>query len=738
MKKIITRTTTAIVLALTMLLALVGGLLFIKNEVKMADAATVQPTVKYTTDATSFVAGSTFKLTVSITAPGMVYSVIQLHIGPNFASGAYDTTNLGYLTLSNPSINPDIWSEADKKCTNNSNANDTASLYYINLSGFKSGKTVYVDDASVVFTADIKIADNVPAGTDFTIGCKTSRSNYVTVQNGTDVKDKTMYYGGSSTDVFNLEPLVFKTKVPSSNAKLSEIKVGQGEESATNVYQTLDDKTDGTNLDDTFSIVVNDPTAPLTVIPTSVEGVKSITLKPGDVVVSDGKGDVTIPANGVVTIEVLAEDGITKETYTLNVKVVGASLTALIAASDSTLAGVTKKDLQGTFSSSTLDYEVVVPDDGAKVVTVTPTISTGNYANNTAELEKTGAATLSATSVQSGSQFTVSNIETGNTVTIKVSADDSAGHTSEKTYTLTFKVVKTDTDFTMVVKGRVNTTKVFSNSATKAAAENPAVDYYYAIVGETGGRCTVVITPPDSAEVTVNGTNYAAPGVDLSEGTHTVTVTAEAGNSVTKKVKIVNYVPLELKDDVEADFIFERTETEDGETYYYRETYKANNMVHGLDDVDFERVVIGQLRESQTIKSLTEIFKNKNSIRIYDAYDGCMWDCGNIGADTDEDSFNDTDYVAVGTGWYVQYIVNGKVEETIYISVLGDIDGSGFIDMGDVAEVGMLIKKSATMSDYSLEARLAGYITASGDIAGATIDAIQMHLNKAVYMHENF
>ena len=42
----------------------------------------------------------------------------------------------------------------------------------------------------------------------------------------------------------------------------------------------------------------------------------------------------------------------------------------------------------------------------------------------------------------------------------------------------------------------------------------------------------------------------------------------------------------------------------------------------------------------------------------------------------------------VGTSWKLEYIVGGNVADTVYISVLADLDGDGFIGSSDITALG--------------------------------------------------
>ena len=737
MKRIINKTFTAVIIALTMLVALFCGL-FITKTNQTADAAAPAPTVKLTADTKSFVAGGSFKLTVSIDAPGANLSAVAFYIGvldahyPEDGFTEFDAAKMQMLTVTNKAADPTVLAAAKyKPCRDIKNSADyvTDGYYSLQLSEI-NGTTGIALNNLTVFTMDVEINSNVAPGTEFVFDVSHNEDN------GIRYADKTQYNGSLDSKLYISEPLTVTVTVPSDNAKLSEIKVGQGEESEANPYQELAKDENAIQPSAPLSVVINDPTAPLTVKVDSVDGVKSIIIKPANVTVSDGSADVTVSDGDTITIEVTAEDGTHKETYTINVKIVGASLTALTAVSDSTLAGVTQKDLQGTFASSTTEYDVYVPNDNDTQVTVNATISTGNSASTTANLEYTGAAS-GPSSQASNTDFIVTGIETGNTLKIKVTADDNNGNTAEKVYTLTFKVVDTDSDFTFEVKGKTKN-KVIKSNDTKAA--EASVDYYYMVAGETNAASVATVNAAASAKVKINSTESNT--ANLNAGTHSFTVTAEAGNSVTKSFILVNYTPLQLKAGITADFIKEEQRVQGASRInYYRRSYKELGIQHGIDDTDLDRFVIGQVLDYTTVNEFLENFTDKTKIRLYDSKDHEIWNCGSVGSFVDdEDYLDDFDEFAIGTGWRIEYVVNGTVEETIYVSVLGDLNGDGYIAPADITRIVNLVKGDTELLDMPVEQRLAGYINNRGQMNALDIsiisDAIREQSDLSSYFYQ--
>ena len=408
-------------------------------------------------------------------------------------------------------------------------------------------------------------------------------------------------------------------------------------------------------------------------------------------------------------ISVYNEDGSTK-TYNLTVTVVGATLTALTAKSDTKVTGVTE-GVKETFDSKTLAYTVIVPSDATKVA-ITATVSTGNSASTTMALSKTGSCTIPSTAT-SGTAFDVEGVADGDKLTIKAQADNGAGTKSETAYVVTFDVKDVDVAITLTVVGKT-TNKTFTNDATKAT--DKSVDYFYLVAGETNAASDVTISFPTTAtEVTLDSVAYTA-SKPLAAGEHTVFVKAEAGNTKEYKFILKAYTALQLKSGVTADFVYEKLT----DTNVYVRTYKQDGLTHGKDDLGFDRFVIGQIEEKTSVNQFLANFETSvaNNLKLYKADGTLIYNMGSPADGFSESDLNLTNK-GVGTSWKLEYIVDGDVEETVYLSVFGDLNGDGKIDTRDITEVGKIIKgAAATIAnlDASVEVRLAAYLSGNNAI----------------------
>lgn len=745
MKKVFNKTFAAIVLAVAMVLALFSGLFLInRNELATADGSVVN--VKFESDAKTFSKGKSFDVTITVTSPltNSYFKSLTLYVGVlNTAKTDFDGDKCSKFTFKTPENELDPGMSADFPINRS-----------LNIVGFEPNDVIYtsadyatngllkisVGDAygdnvpcseEVVFRFGLTIANDVTDGSEFDIGIITSSINSYSYQ--ADGASKQTIVNAADSSKFSVQPLHFVVKEPSTNNNLGALKGGQG-----TTESDLDDIdfSDPDNL----AITVTDPTKPISILPTAEDNEATIKLKTKDT--PDGKdaesGKITsidIPDDGVVDIVVKAGDG-TEKTYKLKVTVVGATLTALTADTDTKETG-TSEGVQETFDPKTLAYTVNVPNDSTKV-TITATVSTGNSASTTIGLEKTKGTYTIPASATSGTAFDVTGVADGDKLTLKAQADNGTT-SSEKKYVITFEVLDVDTAATLTVVGATSLDP-FTNDATKATEKG--VDFYYVITGETNAASKVSVNKPTTAkEVLLDGAAYTVAQT-LEKGEHTVKVTAEAGNSKEYKFILKNYTPIQLKSGITADFIYEQITSDSA----LRKSYKETGKKHGIDDLDYERLVIGNIAEKTSVNAFLNNFENdvKNSIKLYNAAGTLVYNQGSAEGGYDLDS---TDK-AVGTSWKLEYIVDGDVEETIYLSVLGDLNCDGKVSSFDISAMSKVIKEvPANVQTFlaNVELRLASYITnttsllnGKPSIAATEIVPIGAHIRLETAISEYF
>lgn len=733
MKKVFNKTFAIVAIAFAMVLAIFGGIFFTgHNEVASADGSVA--TVKLETDATVFTQGSTINVkgTLTSTLTDAHLFSFQLMLTALNSSGGVDEARNNELTpvAKETGVNPYKW-------TNSGSENIKTALYHSNVL-YTNGnnkdkglgkvalsyKSIKISSKNVIsFEFGLTIGADVAENTKFTIGATKVYTNSVAYATDSNPKGTSYNLEENSTE-FEVKPLEFTVRKPKSDKNLSALEVGQGDD-----MQEITGKNFAT--DSAIDVTLTDPTAQVTIKPTvpSDSGATIYVKKPGDSgdgtkITSGSSESFDIPADGKLTIVVKAEDG-TKKEYNLTLKVVGATLTKLTVKSDTKTAGVTE-GVKELFDSKTKSYTVLIPSDATKA-TINATVSTGHSEKTTLALATLGTGTVASSTVASGTDFDMTGIVTGDKLTITASADDSNGHTSTTEYTLTFKVVSVDTAITLTITGQTSH-KTFTSDADKAK-EN-TVDYYYIITGETNAASTAVITFPATAtEKKLNGTEYTS-SVNLTAGTHTITVKAEAGNTKTYKFILKAYTAIKLKTGITADFIYEDTSTP-GKAL--RKTYKATGKVHGVDDLDFDRLIIGSIEASTSINGFLSNFDSTiaNAIKLYKADDTLVYDKGAADGGLSSSDLGNNAVVSVGTGWKLEYIVDGAVEETIYLSVLGDANGDGNVTAVDISFISGLVREvEARVEEYDKkpELRLATCVGNEGATGANDISLISLSI----------
>lgn len=431
------------------------------------------------------------------------------------------------------------------------------------------------------------------------------------------------------------------------------------------------------------------------------------------------------PTDPKVKIKVIAENGVDEKEYEIEIELGYARLSNITAIPSTSITPVpSNSGLATTFDKDTFAYTVNVPDD-TNTAMITGTVLPDIGASTTITL-KAENCTIAGNAVSAGSgvPFLVSDIDTDDTLTLTVTAKD--GKTTQD-YVLTFKIVKTDTtldpETDIVVKGATSK-RIFVNNEDKATAAS--VDFYYSLVGEVPAKAIMEITVDATSKITVDGNDYDAT-VEYEAGTYTIVVTAEAGNYATYKIKLVSMQWLELTLESKYQFLhLEEDDDEYGETFYYRRAYGEKGWTHGVDDISKDRFILGQVLPETVIDDfILNINPEQLSlIRIYNRENLLIYDCGDICDNSDSDG----NVEFIGTGWRIEFGTPGDACDIVYISVLGDVDGSGIIDSGDVAYINSYIMgyyEFANIEDF-LGALVVNDMGVSDSADAATLNSVIM------------
>ena len=268
--------------------------------------------------------------------------------------------------------------------------------------------------------------------------------------------------------------------------------------------------------------VTNDPTE-TRVTPIVNHSGATYVIKIGGV--TDSDGTVTLAAgSNVITIEVTAEDGATKKTYTVTV-------TRAAASTDATLSGLTLSGIDfGTFSSETASYTADVAY-GVSQTTVTPTLNDSD-ASYVVKLDGvTDSDRVIPLSVGS------------NVITVEVTAEDDM---TEKTYTVTVTRAAASTDATL--SGLTLSGIDFGTFAS-------GTESYTAEVINDPTETTVTPTVNHSGAtyvIKIGGVTDSDGTVPLANGDNLITVEVTAEDRATKKTYTVTVTRLVISEQTEA------------------------------------------------------------------------------------------------------------------------------------------------------------------------------------------
>ncbi|MDE5549703.1 MAG: hypothetical protein K2J13_05580, partial [Clostridia bacterium] len=177
---------------------------------------------------------------------------------------------------------------------------------------------------------------------------------------------------------------------------------------------------------------------------------------------------------------------------------------------------------------------------------------------------------------------------------------------------------------------------------------------------------------------------------------------------------------LKLAADSTFDFLHLKEERDEEDIYYYRETYSSNGWVHGKDDTEFDRVVLGNIKAYTSVNDFINGLEATQlpRIRIYNKDNELIFDYGKAAEGIDELDLYDADTYAVGTGWRVVYGLDEEMADVVYVSVLGDLDGDGYNLDEDISAISRYIQE---LEEFNKESMLAALIENFGFISAGDI-----------------
>lgn len=272
-----------------------------------------------------------------------------------------------------------------------------------------------------------------------------------------------------------------------------------------------------------YSVTVSNAVTSVTLIPSSAS--RAATVKVNGVAVASGSASGALAlnvGNNTLTVDVVAEDGVTTRRYT--VTVVRAVATATVSG-DATLSGlgISAGSLSPAFASGTVAYTASVPNSVGSVL-LTPTSTNG-------------AATIrvNGVGVTSGSASAGLSLNVGsNSLAVVVSAQDG-------THSITYTV---DVTRAAALSNVATLSALAISSGSLAPTFTPDTIAYTASVANAISSVTLTPTATSSsATIKVNGagasSGSASGALALSVGSNTLSLVVTAQDGVTTRTYTV-------------------------------------------------------------------------------------------------------------------------------------------------------------------------------------------------------
>ncbi len=162
-----------------------------------------------------------------------------------------------------------------------------------------------------------------------------------------------------------------------------------------------------------------------------------------------------------------------------------------------------------------------------------------------------------------------------------------------------------------------------------------------------------------------------------------------------------------------------------------RKTYSSGKYFHKVNDTDItlingnNRYVMGGIRVNTKLSVFLSNLRNDlNLIKVYDNNNAVIYD----GIASNGEITDSVGTQIVGTGYRVELFENSTSTtafDTVYLSVLGDINGDGRISASDIAYIREIAKDNSILNTMSLENVLAAMINNKGNVTN--IDSEILH-----------
>ena len=161
----------------------------------------------------------------------------------------------------------------------------------------------------------------------------------------------------------------------------------------------------------------------------------------------------------------------------------------------------------------------------------------------------------------------------------------------------------------------------------------------------------------------------------------------------------------------------------------YRKTYSENDKLHGYNDSELGRYVLGNIKPNTSVNefvnNLATLGIDKSNMQLSDSKGKTIYQNGAVDSSISSAIADNGKELAVGTGWYIQ--ANG---ETIYLSVLGDVNGDGRISASDVSYLREIASDKTVYDGLSEEKKLASIVINKGEITTADAEIVRNVIDK--------
>ncbi len=161
-------------------------------------------------------------------------------------------------------------------------------------------------------------------------------------------------------------------------------------------------------------------------------------------------------------------------------------------------------------------------------------------------------------------------------------------------------------------------------------------------------------------------------------------------------------------------------------------SYNNQKIYHKINDNSFDKCVLGNIKAHTQLSEFLDNFRNdSNLIKIYNQYGTLVYN----GIEKRGNVTYDESNILICTGYKVELYSNSTDTtpfDTIYLSVLGDINGDGMINASDVSYLRQVANDSTLLESMSLERQLACMINNKGGITEVDSEILRNYIGKEI------